>query len=232
MRLGDGVRLLSPIPAVIEETTHSMRGSGFRARCGAVAFAIGSVAPSPSAPSSVTCTSTPLPSRNSTQLAPYQAVISCLAASHTRNNVRMSLADIEDRWPALGKRDRAAQLTDFLAVPLFADQTPVGSLNLYSSESFDNSVYRRDRVAVRADYLSHALDVAAHNDRWGRAATALRDAVGARVDIERAVGVLMNVNECDASVAFPELETRSAADSGNILEVARRILASIDDGSA
>lgn len=43
------------------------------------------------------------------------------------------------------------------------------------------------------------------------------DAIGARVDVECAVGVVMNQNDCDASVAFRELETRSAANSDNIL---------------
>ncbi|WP_371851291.1 ANTAR domain-containing protein [Rhodococcus globerulus] len=64
---------------------------------------------------------------------------------------------------------------------------------------------------------SSALEVAAHDDKRGRAASARRDAIGARVDIGRAVGVVMNQNDCDASVAFRELETRSATNSDNIL---------------
>ncbi|PSR41912.1 ANTAR domain-containing protein [Rhodococcus sp. AD45-ID] len=64
---------------------------------------------------------------------------------------------------------------------------------------------------------SSALEAAARDDKRGRAAGALRDAIGARVDVERAVGVVMNQNDCDASVAFRELETRSAANSDNIL---------------
>ncbi|ROZ49715.1 ANTAR domain-containing protein [Rhodococcus sp. WS3] len=72
----------------------------------------------------------------------------------------------------------------------------------------------------------------AHDDKRGRATGALRDAIGVRVDIERAVGVVMNQTDCDASVAFRELETRSAANSDNILDVVRQKLASIDDGPA
>ncbi|WP_425332406.1 ANTAR domain-containing protein [Rhodococcus globerulus] len=64
---------------------------------------------------------------------------------------------------------------------------------------------------------SSALEAAARDDKRGRAAGALRDAIGARVDVERAVGVVMNQNDCDASVAFRELETRSATNSDNIL---------------
>ncbi|WP_419722096.1 ANTAR domain-containing protein [Rhodococcus globerulus] len=64
---------------------------------------------------------------------------------------------------------------------------------------------------------SSALEAAARDDKRGRVAGALRDAIGARVDVERAVGVVMNQNDCDASVAFRELETRSATNSDNIL---------------
>ncbi|TSD48944.1 GAF and ANTAR domain-containing protein [Rhodococcus sp. KBS0724] len=156
----------------------------------------------------------------------------CLSASRSGNYVRMSVADVEERWPVLGDSARAAQLTDFLAVPLFAEESPVGSFNLYSQKSIDSSVRDRDVLTVLADYLGHALEAAARDDKRGRAAGALRDAIGARVDIERAVGVVMNQNDCDASVAFRELETRSAANSDNILDVARQILASIDDGPA
>lgn len=155
----------------------------------------------------------------------------CLAASRSGNYVRMSVADVEARWPPLARRARSAQITDFLAVPLFAEQVTVGSLNLYSQNGMNSSVRDRDLVTVLADYLGHALEAAAHDDQRGQAATTLRDAISARVDIERAVGVLMTQNNCDSSVAFCDLETRAASDSDNILGVARQILATIDDGS-
>ncbi|MFE4498539.1 GAF and ANTAR domain-containing protein [Rhodococcus sp. NPDC056743] len=156
----------------------------------------------------------------------------CLSASRTGNYIRMSVTEVEERWPVLGHSARAAQLTDFLAVPLFAERVPVGSFNLYSQKSIEHSVHDRDLVTVLADYLGHALEVAAHDDRRDRAAGSLREAIRARGDIERAVGVVMNQNDCDALDAFRELETRSATNSDNILEVARQILASIDDGSS
>lgn len=156
----------------------------------------------------------------------------CLRASRSGHNVRMSLSELEGRWPGLGTRARAAQLTEFLAIPLFAQETPVGSLNLYSRESIDNSIHGLDLVTVLAEYLGSALDVAADDAQRGRAATVLRDAVAARVDIDRAVGVLMHQNDFDASLAFRELEARASADSGNILKAARQVLASLGDGSA
>lgn len=156
----------------------------------------------------------------------------CLKASRSGDSVRMSLSDVERRWPTLADSARAAQLADFVAVPLFAEKSPVGSLNLYSRRSIDSSIRGQDLVAVLADYLGSALDVAVDHDKRSQAANALRVSIGARVDIERAVGVLMNQNDCDALDAFRELETRSSVNSDNILVVARQILASIDDESA
>lgn len=156
----------------------------------------------------------------------------CLSASRSGSHVRMSIADVEERWPTLGRSARAAQLTDFLAVPLFAEKTPVGSFNLYSHSGLDGSVQNRDLVTVLSDYLGHALEAATQDDRRTQAAGNLRDAIGARVDIERAVGVLMNQNNCDAPTAYRDLENRSGSNSDNILEIAHQILGSIDDGSA
>ena len=153
----------------------------------------------------------------------------CLHASRSGNFVRMSVGELEERWPVLGVTARAAQLTDFMAVPLFAEQSPVGSLNLYSQNSIVHSTRDRDLVTVLADYLGQALEAAAHDQRRGQAAATLRHAVGARVDIERAVGVLMYRHDCDAAAAFRELEALSDLKSDNILEVARKILGATED---
>ncbi|OYD71846.1 GAF and ANTAR domain-containing protein [Rhodococcus sp. OK302] len=155
----------------------------------------------------------------------------CLHASRSGQFVRMSVGELEERWPALGVTARAAHLTDFMAVPLFSERSPVGSLNLYSQASIDHSTRDRDLVTVLADYLGQALEAASQDQRRGQAAATLRHAVGARVDIERAVGVLMYRHDCDAATAFRELEALSDLKSDNILKVARKILGATEDES-
>ncbi|MDI9915060.1 GAF domain-containing protein [Rhodococcus sp. IEGM 1379] len=102
----------------------------------------------------------------------------CLTASRTGNSVRLSLDELEARRPVLGQTARDAQLTDFLAVPLLVEQSSVGSLNLYSENSIVHSIRDRDLVTALADYLGNALEAAAHDQRQGQAAAALRHAVG------------------------------------------------------
>ncbi|MDV8069600.1 hypothetical protein R4P64_24020 [Rhodococcus sp. IEGM 1366] len=100
----------------------------------------------------------------------------------------MSVADVEERWLVLGYSARAAQLTDFLAVPLFCRTITCRSAQSLLQKSFESSVRDRDQLTVLADCPRHAL--AAHDDKRGSATGALRDAIGARVDVERAVASL------------------------------------------
>lgn len=154
----------------------------------------------------------------------------CLHALRTAETTRIDVVEMARRWPRLSSAAGDAKLTSFLATPLFAGGTSVGSLNLYSHSTVADTGHSNDIVTILADYLNTALETINLIARQGRAARSLRDAVAARTDIEQAVGVLMGVHTTNAVDAFSELEAGAIVRALNTVEYARLVVTSADDG--
>lgn len=150
----------------------------------------------------------------------------CLRAPRTAGSVRVGVDELEVRWPKLEGAARAVDLTDFLATSLFT-RSPAGSLNQYSHAVIADTDRSNDIVTVLADYLTYALGELDHLTRHGHAALTLRDAVGGRVDVERAVGVLIGVEEFDSAAAYAYLVAEAERNDISAPDCVRKILASL-----
>ncbi|MGH9045058.1 MAG: ANTAR domain-containing protein [Acidimicrobiales bacterium] len=129
----------------------------------------------------------------------------------------------DERWPELSPLLAPNGIHAILGAPIHLAGAPIGSINVYRGtphrwdESDRKSLLSFDRVVERL------IEAAVLADRNETIAKQLRNALHARVTIERAVGILMAVEQIDAATAFERL--RRAARSGRrpVREVASEV---------
>jgi GAF domain-containing protein len=135
---------------------------------------------------------------------------------------------VDERWPRLGLLMVDTEIAAILGAPIHVGGQAVGSLNVYRSESFawDDS----DVVAVQsfATIAGHLLSLALLADSKDRVVQQLQHALENRVEIERAVGVLMGRHQLNAVDAFERLRQRARSEQRKVVEVAGEVL----DGSS
>jgi GAF domain-containing protein len=154
----------------------------------------------------------------------------CLAAMRHRGVERLTVAT-DTRWPPFATAALDAGVTAVLAVPLVADERPLGALNLYSTtiEAFDDDA--RDVACLLADQLGvAAANVARYADAL-RLADELRTAMESRAVIEQAKGVLMASERCGPDRAFEILKQASQHQNRKLRDVAAEIVARYDAAS-
>ena len=137
----------------------------------------------------------------------------CLQSMRTDREVRMTLADVEARWPVLAAGARAVGVNTFLAEPLHVRDESVGSLNLYSATLDALTAPDSDVLTVLTGYLDRGLTRYADRQPAGTLGASLLGALDARAAVERAVGVLMATHHVDPGQAR-DLLRRQASDAG------------------
>jgi len=118
----------------------------------------------------------------------------------------------DPRWPDLREVLSSNGIRGVVGAPLHVAGAPIGSLNIYHRHARGWDQSDRDALHVFAQIaerlLAHAL-LAQHHDT---VAEQLTHALSARINIDRAVGMIMVIEDCDAADAF-ELLRRSARSS-------------------
>lgn len=157
-----------------------------------------------------------------------------LEAARTREPLRVSVAEVGERWPAFAEVARAAGVRSFLSVPVVipaADdrgEELVGSLNAYGHD--DGAFAPVDSSLLQL--LTAAAVAAVGNARRYLRSQALvrqlRAALVSRPVIEQAKGVLMAVHGLDADRAFAMLVRQSQRENLKLHEVARRFLTNLN----
>ncbi|MCU1485561.1 MAG: hypothetical protein JWN67_2307 [Actinomycetia bacterium] len=131
---------------------------------------------------------------------------------------------VDERWPRLGYLMADTEVTAILGAPIHVGGQAVGSLNVYRSEPYewDDS----DIVAIRsfADIAGHLLSLALLARSKDRIVEQLQHALENRVNIERAVGLLMGRHRLAAVDAFERLRQRARAEQRKVADVAAEVL--------
>lgn len=144
----------------------------------------------------------------------------CLDAYRTGNAFRILDLKAEARWPSYVPRalDRGAR--SILSLPMAAEGSIIGALNLYSREpeAFDaESASIGEIVAAHAGLASQVSSAFfGHRDLAEQLAEAMRS----RAVIEQAKGVMMAVHRCDADAAFGHLTRMSQKTNRKLRDVA------------
>jgi GAF domain-containing protein len=131
----------------------------------------------------------------------------------------------DERWPDLGALLVPNGIRGVMGAPIHVAGAPIGSLNVYHRDqrgwdaSDQAALLAFDRVAERI--LSHALLVQRNEELVGQ----LTHALSSRVSIERAVGILMAVEDLDAPEAFERLRRSARSNRRRVADLANEVIA-------
>jgi ANTAR domain/GAF domain len=145
------------------------------------------------------------------------AVGPCIEASRDQETISSSELRTETRWPEFAARGIELGVQSLLCVPLWVDDTRLGSLSLYSTSSeaaFD------DQARVLAElFATHAALALADAQR----VTHLRQALVNRDVIGQAKGILMTRLGITADAAFARMSNASQALNIKLVKVAEAV---------
>ncbi|HZC99011.1 MAG TPA: GAF and ANTAR domain-containing protein [Actinomycetes bacterium] len=131
----------------------------------------------------------------------------------------------DQRWPSFGRLAGQHDIAGVLGVPVGLESGPVGTLNVYSTESHDWDEGEIEAMQAYARVVASVLRTAVDAHLQGKVAEQLKYALDHRVVIEQAKGVLMEREGLDQGAAFELLRHRARARRERVVDVARRIVA-------
>jgi GAF domain-containing protein len=136
----------------------------------------------------------------------------------------------DERWPAVAERAAELGRRCVLAIPLLVDDRCIGALNVSSPDP--DGIDAADRELARRIAVPAASTLANGRayQRVSRLAEQLEEALDSRATIERAKGILMAREGCDAGVAFDRLRRASQHHNRKLRDVARAVVGSIEGG--
>ena len=144
----------------------------------------------------------------------------CLDAYRTGNAFRIRDLESETRWPSYVPRALDQGVRSILSLPMAAEGSIIGALNLYSREpeAFDAEAASVGEIVAAHAGLASQVSAAffGHRDL----AAQLSEAMQSRAVIEQAKGILMAVHRCDADAAFTHLVRISQTSNRKLRDVA------------
>ena len=148
----------------------------------------------------------------------------CLEAYQAGKVVREKISENSDRWPEFSNTAAKAGVHSVLAVPLVANDQPIGALNLYSKSpgGYDEAA---EETAVL--FSEQAAVACANAEVYWRTYTLtehLREALESRDVIGQAKGILMARRGCTPDAAFEALRKASQHRNIKLREVAEQVV--------
>lgn len=132
---------------------------------------------------------------------------------------------LEDgRWPDLGALLASNGVRAVLGVPIHFGGVPVGSLNVYCAESRQWDQSDHSALSTIESLVERLLTTAVFSERQEELIGQLQRALEARVVVERAVGVLMAVDDIDATDAFEQIRRSARSARRSVREVATDVI--------
>lgn len=149
----------------------------------------------------------------------------CLDAATSGNVIRVTVPELDGRWPAFVEAAGKAAVASYLSAPLFVDQDYQGSLNLYGGaphafDRLDAALLELYTTAAEA-----ALQEARRHQRARETTEHLRRALTSRAVIDQAKGALMAARGISADEAFGVLVKQSQDTNVRLHVVAEQLLA-------
>lgn len=131
----------------------------------------------------------------------------------------------DPRWPELGRRLEGAAIGGVLGVPVRLAGGAVAALNVYLDEPHEWEEGDVEALSAFGRILETVLATAVLADRQDEMVQHLQAALDNRVEIERAVGLLMGRHGINAVVAFNRLRSRARSERRKVVDLARILLA-------
>jgi GAF domain-containing protein len=148
----------------------------------------------------------------------------CLEAYDRQAVVREKISESGDRWPEFSRVADKAGVQSVLAVPLVANDRPIGALNLYSKSpgGYDESA---EETALL--FSEQAAVACANAEVYWRTYTLtehLREALESRDVIGQAKGILMARRGCTPEAAFEALRKVSQHRNVKLRDIAEQVV--------
>lgn len=130
----------------------------------------------------------------------------------------------DDRWPELAHLLVENGVRAIIGAPIRLAGAPIGSINVYRREPYCWDDSDRSALASFERIIENLLSVAIVADRNEEIAKQLREALHARVAIERAVGIVMALENIDATDAFERIRRAARSNRTAIREIASEVV--------
>jgi GAF domain-containing protein len=151
----------------------------------------------------------------------------CLQAARSGEVVRVSVAEVRDRWPEFVAAADGAEVASYLSAPLFIDREYHGSLNLYGHDRHGFGQLDAKLLELYTTAVEAALRTARRYMRVRETTEQLRTAMTSRAVIDQAKGILMAVRRIPADEAFAVLAEQSQQQNVKVRVLAERFVANI-----
>lgn len=155
----------------------------------------------------------------------------CLTAARGGRVVRMTDADVDDRWPAFTKEAVDQGVHSSLSIPLtLSRDDTVGGFNVYGTHA--NGFTAEDEQLCRSFATQASVVVSNVQAYWAAfdLSNDLAKAMESRATIEQAKGILMSTNRVGADAAFDLLRERSQVENRKLRLVADDVIRGAVDG--
>jgi ANTAR domain/GAF domain len=130
----------------------------------------------------------------------------------------------EERWPRLARQPALREVGSLLCVPVELAGGAAGALTVVRRVGAPFSAGEVDAVAAFAGVVAALLRLAAESTLRAQLAEQLEHALGHRVVIEQAKGILMAREGMDAAAAFDRLRRTARASRRRVSEVAEEVI--------
>lgn len=151
----------------------------------------------------------------------------CLASIRAGDETRIDDLAADRRWRRYALRALAHGARSSLSLPLTAQGTLVGALNLYSPSPAFFTPARAQQARRFAGEASVAAGIAARLAAQAVLTEQLRASLASRSVIDQALGVIMAEQRCTADEAFAILRTASHNRNVKLRQVAQDIVTGI-----
>lgn len=131
----------------------------------------------------------------------------------------------DDRWPEIRDELVQAGICAVLGVPVHLGGDAVASLDGYMDRPYEWDASHIRALQAYADLVGSLLGSAVQARQRGEIADQLQHALDSRVTIERAVGMLMGLEDVDAVSAFNRLRGVARDRREKVADVAEEVLA-------
>jgi GAF domain-containing protein len=141
-------------------------------------------------------------------------------------NVTVTTRDLakDPRWPRLEPYVVPKRVHAVLGVPVTVAGSAVGSLNVYVDRDYEWDDSEVDAIRSFAAVIDNVMTTALLLQRSSRVTDQLQHALDHRVEIERAVGIVMATKQLDAVRAFNQLRMTARSAREPVIDVARRVI--------
>jgi GAF domain-containing protein len=148
----------------------------------------------------------------------------CLDAFEDSHPTLAADLGTDARWPSFGPLASKQGIHAVLGVPVTLNESPVGTLNVYSSEEHDWDDGEIEAIQAFSRIVASVLRGAIDAHVQGELTLQLQYALDRRIVIEQAKGILMEREGLPAEAAFERIRRHARSSRERVAEVARRVV--------